>query len=65
MISGPYVDWSTKQLEPGFSVGKRIRQPGSSTSAYMTGYAKPPTIERLLLVTNGLLKGEPAPEKIP
>lgn len=65
MIIGPHVDWSTQQLEPGFSVWKLTKQTGSSTSAYMTGYAKPPTVDRLLLVTNALLKGEPPLGEIP
>jgi hypothetical protein len=64
-ISGPYVDWSTQRLGPGFSVWKLTGQTSSSTSAYMTGYAKVPTVERLLLVTDALLKGEPPPPEVP
>jgi hypothetical protein len=64
-ISGPYVDWSTKHLEPGFSIWKLTQQTNSSTSAYMRGFAEPPTVERLLLVTNALLKDEPPPGEVP
>lgn len=65
MITGPYVDWSTQHLEPGFSVWKLTGQTSSRTEAYMTGYSNPPTVERLLLVTDTLLEGEPPPEKVP
>jgi hypothetical protein len=65
MISGPYVDWSQKQLEPGFSVWKLTAQTSSSTEAYMRGYATSPTVERVLLVTDALLQGGPPPDAVP
>ncbi len=65
MISGPYVDWSKEKLEPGFSAWKLHETAASSTSAYMRGYAKPPTAERVLLVSGALLKGDPPPEDVP
>ncbi len=52
-------------MEPGFSVWKLTQQTGSSTSAYMKEYAKVPTVERVLLVTDALLKGEPPPLEVP
>jgi hypothetical protein len=55
-ISGPYVDWSTVRLEPGFSVW--VLQPhreATSYSAFMQGYDQAPTVQAILAITDPLI----------
>jgi hypothetical protein len=61
-IEYPFMDWKSMQLEPGFSASKLMQQ---TNGGYLVGYHKRATVERLLLVTNALLKGEPPPAEIP
>ena len=53
---GPWVDWSKQKLEPGFSAWMIKRDDPSGMSAFMKGYAEPVTAERILEVSNELLK---------
>ncbi len=55
-IHGPWVDWSKQKLEPGFSAWMIERDDPSGMSAFMKGYAEPVTAERILEVSNELLK---------
>jgi len=55
-IHGPKVDWSKQKLEPGFSVWMIEKDTPNETSAFMKGYAEPVTAERILEVSNELLK---------
>ena len=57
-ISGPYVDWSTRTLEPGFSVWMIREETSSSLSAIMKGYNQEPTVQDILNITNALLEGK-------
>jgi hypothetical protein len=55
-ISGPYADWSTIRLEPGFSVW--VLQPHAvapSYTAVMRGYDQPPTVQAIFAVTDPLI----------
>ena len=54
-IIGPYVDWSTETLEPGFSIWMITEDKENSVSAVMQGYDEPPTVQRILGITNALL----------
>ncbi len=62
-IEGPYVDWSTKTLEPGFSVWALQSDSGSvplsSVSAFMQGYRQPPTVANILAVTESFVERTP------
>ena len=55
-IHGPKVDWSKQKLEPGFSVWMIEKDTPNETSAFMKGYAESVTAERILEVSNELLK---------
>ena len=55
-ITGPWVDWSKQKLEPGFSVWMIEKDTPNGTSAFMKSYAEPVTAERILEVSNELLK---------
>ena len=57
-IEGPYADWSTMTLEPGFSVWMIREETGSSLSAFMNGYNQKPTVQDILKITNALLEGK-------
>jgi len=58
-IGGPAMDWSSKTLEPGFSVWMIREETSSSISTYMMGYAQPPTVDAILTISNALLKSGP------
>ncbi len=58
-ISGPAVNWSTVTLEPGFSVWMIQEETASSVSAFMKGYAQPPIVDTILMITNALMMGKP------
>lgn len=55
-IIGPKVDWSKQKLEPGFSAWMIEKDTPNETSAFMKGYAETVTAERILEVSNELLK---------
>jgi len=55
-ISGPKVDWSKQKLGPGFSVWMIEKETPNERSAFMKGYARPATAERILEVSSELLK---------
>ena len=54
-VEGPYVDWTTVTLEPGFSVLMNLVNQENSHQQIFQGYQETPTVERLLEVTNELL----------
>jgi len=55
-ITGPKVDWSKYQLEPGFSAWMIKTDEPDSISAFMKGYTETVTAERILDVSDDLLK---------
>ncbi len=55
-LGGPLVDWSKQKLEPGFSVWMIEKDSPNEIPAFMKGYVEPVTAERILEVSNGLLK---------
>lgn len=56
-IAGPYVDWSTQQVEPGFSVYMLQQQRGGlPIKAIMQDYHEVPTVQRMLAVMRDLLR---------
>jgi hypothetical protein len=57
-IEGPDVDWSQKELEPGFSVWILNKKTNSSRSAFMKGYDSIPNVGEILSITNMLLEGK-------
>lgn len=56
-IQGPYVDWSQKELGPGFSVWMLRERTSTSRSAFMKGYDSVPNPKQILSITNILLEG--------
>jgi hypothetical protein len=57
-ISGPYVDWTKEEVEPGFSVWKLKDDSTNSLNATMRGYRTEVNIEALFIATNRLLEKE-------
>jgi len=55
-ISGPYIDWSTATVGPGFSVWMLRDETGASHAADMKGYQGVPTVPAILEKTNALLE---------
>ena len=54
-IIGPYVDWSTQRIEPGFSVWilqPRIDAPHTRYTAVMRGYDQQPTIQAIFDISD-------------
>jgi len=58
-ISGPYVDWSTTTVGPGFSVWMLRDETGASHAADMKGYQGTPTVQAILEKTDALLEERP------
>jgi len=55
-IEGPYMDWQSVALEPGFSVWMITEDRGQySVSSIMRGYEEIPSVESILAITNDLL----------
>ena len=67
-FSGPAgIDWSTKVLEPGFSVIQREGANGAlSGTTFAQGYNQMPQVRDILSITNALLDGtlKPTPTSI-
>ncbi len=67
-FSGPTgIDWSTKVLEPGFSVIQREGANGLiSGGGFLQGYNQTPRVQDILKITNALLDGtlKPTPTAI-
>lgn len=57
-IEGPNVDWSERELEPGFSVWMIKEKTDQSQSAFMKEYDMTPDTKQILAITNKLLDGE-------
>jgi hypothetical protein len=55
-IEGPYVDWNSETLEPGFSIWMLIDSTKTSTSAFMQGYDEIPSAKRIISLTNKLIE---------
>ena len=52
------IDWTTKVLEPGFSVIQREGVNGSLSGAgFSQGYHQVPQVQDILKITNALLDG--------
>ncbi len=65
-FAGPFVDWSTVRLEPGFSVIQRQDTVGQLPQAtFLQAYDQVPTAGNILAITDALLDGRlkatPAP----
>ncbi len=58
-ISGPYVDWSTTAVGPGFSVWMLRDEAGASHGADMKGYQGTPTVQAILEKTDAFLEERP------
>ena len=70
-LHGPYVDWSSVKLEPGFcvwdarEVRKHLPNGVTTISRYgvVKGFAQTPTVQAILDVTNPLLANPPKAPK--
>ncbi len=59
-ISGPAVDWASRSVSPGFSVGILLEDRGNRTkggSSWWKGYPGAPTVKAIPDVTNAPLEG--------
>ena len=57
-MSGPAMHGQRTKMQQGFSVWMLTQESATGHSAIMRGYEGPPTVERILTVTNRLLEGE-------
>lgn len=57
-IKGPYIDWSKRRLEPGYSIAIIKDNNNTSTSGFLKGYDTTPDVEQILSKTNMLLEGK-------
>lgn len=57
-INGPYIDWNTQKLEPGFSIGMLKEKTETSRSVFMKGYETNPDTKQILSLTTMLLEGK-------
>jgi len=56
-IRGPYVDWSNRELESGFSIWMLLEKNETATSSFMKGYNENPSAMQIIALTDMLLEG--------
>lgn len=66
-FGGPIVDWSTKTIEPGFSIMLRDKSdsPPFPKVIFLQGYNQTPNVKDILEITNALLEGRLKPTATP
>jgi hypothetical protein len=66
-FGGPIVDWSTKTIEPGFSIMLRDTSdsPPFPNVVFLQGYNQTPQVKDILEITNALLEGRLKPTATP
>jgi len=56
-IEGPYVDWSERELESGFSIWMLQEKTETTTSYFMKGYNENQSALQIIALTDTLLEG--------